>query len=133
MMDPEKKKWSVIYPVYVNSKKTAADGRKIAKVKACENPTAQEIYDVCKHLGFKCELEADKAFPRDFMQKGRVRVLVQENKQSVHPDIHTKAALMVKLGELIPRLQSRQGGGAAASGAAAAGGKGGKRDKRKGR
>lgn len=120
----------------------------------------------------KLVVQADKAFPRDFMQKGRVRVLVQENKQSVHPDIHTsacpsslaisllllrllfmplsksrvydthcggggghgtEAALMVKLGELIPRLQSRQGGGAAASGAAAAGGKGGKRDKRKGR
>ena len=45
----------------------------------------------------------------------------------------TEAALMVKLGELIPRLQSRQGGGAAASGGGAAGGKGGKRDKRKGR
>jgi signal recognition particle subunit SEC65 len=57
MMDPEKKKWSVLYPVYINSKKTAADGRKIAKTKACENPTAQEIFDVCKHLGFKCELE----------------------------------------------------------------------------
>jgi signal recognition particle subunit SRP19 len=63
MMDPEKKKWSVIYPVYINSKKTAADGRKIAKVKACENPTAQEIYDVCKHLGFKCELEVQCYLP----------------------------------------------------------------------
>jgi signal recognition particle subunit SEC65 len=62
-MDPEKKKWSVIYPVYINAKKTAADGRKIAKVKACENPTAQEIYDVCKHLGFKCELEVQCYLP----------------------------------------------------------------------
>lgn len=44
----------------------------------------------------------------------------------------TEVALMVKLGELIPRLQSRQGGGAAVSGGGAAGGKGGKRDKRKG-
>ena len=57
MMDPEKKKWSVLYPVYLNSKKTAAEGRKIAKTKACENPTPQEISMLRKHLGFKCELE----------------------------------------------------------------------------
>jgi hypothetical protein len=47
-----------------------------------------------------------------------------------------ETALLQKLGELIPKLQSRQGGSAAAAAGGSsnvAGGKGGKRDKRKGR
>ena len=52
-----KKKYRVIYPVYINAKKTIPEGRQIAKDKACENPTATEVFDVVKHLGFPCELE----------------------------------------------------------------------------
>ena len=37
------KKWIIIYPVYINSKKTIAVGRRIAAERACENPTCIEI------------------------------------------------------------------------------------------
>ncbi|KAJ6829568.1 signal recognition particle 19 kDa protein isoform X1 [Iris pallida] len=37
------KKWIVFYPIYVNSKKTIAEGRRIAAEKACENPTCVEM------------------------------------------------------------------------------------------
>jgi len=53
----QKKKWKIIYPVYINSKKTLPEGRRIPKDKACENPTVTEVYDILKHLGFSCELE----------------------------------------------------------------------------
>ena len=47
---PNVKKWMILYPVYINSKKTIAEGRRISASKACENPTLVEIGDSCKHL-----------------------------------------------------------------------------------
>ena len=47
---PNIKKWVVFYPVYINSKKTVAEGRRISLTKACENPTCVEIADCCGHL-----------------------------------------------------------------------------------
>lgn len=51
------KKWVVIYPVYINSKKTIAEGRRINASKACENPSCAEIYDCCNHLKLPCAIE----------------------------------------------------------------------------
>ncbi|XP_048229466.1 signal recognition particle 19 kDa protein isoform X2 [Ricinus communis] len=74
---PNIKKWVVLYPVYINSKKTIAQGRRICTSKACENPTCVEIGDCCSHLKLPFAIEIDKAYPRDFMQIGRVRVLLK--------------------------------------------------------
>lgn len=51
------KKWIVLYPVYINSKKTIAEGRRICATKACENPTCVEIGDCCAHLKIPFALE----------------------------------------------------------------------------
>lgn len=51
------KKWIVIYPVYINSKKAIAEGRRIGADKACENPTCIEINDCCQHLKIPCAIE----------------------------------------------------------------------------
>ncbi|XWS18726.1 hypothetical protein CRYUN_Cryun32bG0069300 [Craigia yunnanensis] len=72
------KKWVVFYPVYINSKKTVAEGRRISLTKACENPTCAEISDCCSHLKLANAIEIDKAYPRDFMQRGRVRVQLRK-------------------------------------------------------
>ncbi|XP_006598749.1 signal recognition particle 19 kDa protein-like isoform X2 [Glycine soja] len=75
---PNLKKWIVMYPVYINSKKTMAEGRRIGLAKACENPTCAEIGDCCSYLKLPFAIEIDKAYPRDFMQRGRVRVLLKK-------------------------------------------------------
>ncbi|XP_020217101.2 signal recognition particle 19 kDa protein isoform X2 [Cajanus cajan] len=75
---PNIKKWIVMYPVYINSKKTMAEGRRIGLAKACENPTCAEIGDCCSYLKLPFAIEIDKAYPRDFMQRGRVRVLLKK-------------------------------------------------------
>lgn len=124
MLDPEKKKWTVVYPVYLNSKKTCAEGRKIAKAKSVENPTAHDLAEACKLLGLQCELEADKAYPRDFLQKGRVRVLIKENGQPIKPEIPNKAALIVKLGQIVPKLPKQPGGAGSTKGSRKNKGKG---------
>ncbi|KAJ9178400.1 hypothetical protein P3X46_010286 [Hevea brasiliensis] len=111
MMDgnmPNIKKWVVLYPVYINSKKTIAEGRRISVTKACENPTCAEIGDCCSHLKLPFAIEIDKAYPRDFMQIGRVRVLLKKDDGTFYnPAIPTRKQLMLRVAELVPRHPMR--------------------------
>lgn len=54
---PNIKRWVVIYPVYINSKKTVAEGRRISVEKACESPTCAEIGDCCSHFKLPFAIE----------------------------------------------------------------------------
>ncbi|EOY27488.1 Signal recognition particle [Theobroma cacao] len=102
------KKWVVFYPVYINSKKTVAEGRRISLTKACENPTCAEIADCCSHLKLVNAIEIDKAYPRDFMQRGRVRVqLRKEDGTLYNPAISSRKQLMLHVAELVPRHPGR--------------------------
>uniref|UniRef100_A0ACD5Z0C5 Uncharacterized protein n=2 Tax=Avena sativa TaxID=4498 RepID=A0ACD5Z0C5_AVESA len=51
------KKWKIIYPVYLNSKKTVPEGRRIAATKACPDPTCIEIADSCTYLKIRCAID----------------------------------------------------------------------------
>ncbi|KAA8515985.1 hypothetical protein F0562_019164 [Nyssa sinensis] len=105
---PNIKKWVVLYPVYINSKKTIAEGRRISTIKACENPTCAEIGDCCSHLKLSFAIEIDKAYPRDFMQRGRVRVLLKKEDGTPHnPAISSRKELMLRVAELVPRHPGR--------------------------
>lgn len=107
-VQPSIKRWIVIYPVYINSKKTLAEGRRIRAKKACENPTCVEIADSCIYLKLSCVIEADKAYPRDFMQRGRVRVqLKREDGSLANPEIPSRKELMLRIAELVPRHHGR--------------------------
>ncbi|CAM0910530.1 unnamed protein product [Alopecurus aequalis] len=102
------KKWKIIYPVYLNSKKTVAEGRRIAAAKACPDPTCMEIADSCGYLKIPHAVESDKAYPRDFFQVGRVRVqLTNDDGSPVNPAIRTKKQLMIQIAELVPKHHGR--------------------------
>ncbi|KAF3325515.1 signal recognition particle protein-like protein [Carex littledalei] len=137
-MEREIKKWNIIYPVYMNSKKTIAEGRRISASKACENPTCMEISDCCAHLKIPHAVEIDKAYPRDFMQVGRVRFQLKKADGSFwNPAISSKKALMLQIAELVPKHHERTKkqettGSSSAAGAAGAGpSKSGKHGKKK--
>jgi signal recognition particle subunit SEC65 len=51
------KTWSVVYPVYIDSKKTVAEGRRVAAGEACPDPTCAEIADCWSHLKIPCAIE----------------------------------------------------------------------------
>ncbi|KAK2975286.1 hypothetical protein RJ640_001135 [Escallonia rubra] len=105
---PNIKKWNILYPVYINSKKTIDEGRRINASKACENPTCAEIGDCCSHLKIPFGIEIDKAYPRDFMQRGRVRVsLKREDGTLYNPAISSRKQLMLHVAELVPRHPGR--------------------------
>ncbi|XP_022979984.1 signal recognition particle 19 kDa protein [Cucurbita maxima] len=105
---PNIKRWVVLYPIYINSKKTIAEGRRIGVSKACENPTCAEIGDCCSHLKLPFAIEIDKAYPRDFMQRGRVRVLLKKEDGTLsNPAIPSRKQLMLRIAELVPRHPGR--------------------------
>ncbi|KAK1591376.1 hypothetical protein Q3G72_006693 [Acer saccharum] len=137
MMDGEIaniKKWIVIYPVYINSKKTIVEGRRISTSKACENPTCAEIGDCCSYLKIPFAIEIDKAYPRDFMQRGRVRALLKREDGTLYnPAISSRKQLMIHVAELVPRHPGRTkkqepaSTSAAAAGPSSKSGKGGRK------
>ena len=101
-----------IYPAYINKKKTIAEGRRISKSHCCDNPTANEIRDVCTGLGLKA-LAQDKAYPRELFKgdvtyRGRVRVnLFSEDGSPIDARFPTKKALLQQIGGMVPKLKSR--------------------------
>jgi signal recognition particle subunit SRP19 len=99
----------IIYPVYLNSKATIADGRRIAAEHGVDNPTLGEIIEVLKHLGYQPALE-DKIYPRDALARGRIRVNLRDAStgELTVPEIASRKQLLRKLGESIPNLKSRK-------------------------
>ncbi|XP_044761427.1 signal recognition particle 19 kDa protein [Coccinella septempunctata] len=107
----DRERWICIYPAYINSKKTIPQGRKIAKDKCVENPTYQEIRDVLSATGFLVGVE-NKCFSRErskeLLFRGRIRVQLKNNDGTpVNPDYPTRDSLLIHLGEMIPKLKTR--------------------------
>ena len=46
-------RWATIFPAYLDKKKTIAEGRRIPKEKAVENPNYVEVAEVLKAKGFQ--------------------------------------------------------------------------------
>eukprot|EP00117_Sycon_ciliatum_P015645 scpid29268/ scgid15408/ Signal recognition particle 19 kDa protein; Signal recognition particle 19 kDa protein len=126
--DPASKdRWVCIYPAYLNSRKTVAEGRRIAKEKAVHEPTVQEIYNVCTNKGLTCAVEETKRYTRDWTMDpaklGRIRVQLKKSDGTpCHAELQTRKQILLYLGDMIPRLKSRHthGASAAAAGGAAA-------------
>ncbi|ROL53699.1 Signal recognition particle 19 kDa protein [Anabarilius grahami] len=116
-----------IYPAYINSKKTLAEGRRIPAEKAVENPSCAEIRDVLTAAGLNVLLE-NKMYPREWNRdvqfRGRVRI--QLKLEDGRKDVMFYAA------EMIPKLKSRtqKSGGADAGSQPGEGGKKGKKKKK---
>ncbi|KAK0087394.1 hypothetical protein PV325_001156 [Microctonus aethiopoides] len=105
--------WICIYPLYINSKKTRAEGRKLPKSKCVENPTHQEIRDVLIAAGLKVGVE-NKLHPRErskeLLYRGRIRVqLKNDDGTPLSPNFPTRDSLLNYLGTTIPNLKVRQG------------------------
>ncbi|GFY69527.1 uncharacterized protein TNIN_24401 [Trichonephila inaurata madagascariensis] len=60
----DRERWICIYPAYINSKKTNAEGRRINKEKCVENPTCQEIRDVLDAASFQIGVEGCTTYAR---------------------------------------------------------------------
>uniref|UniRef100_A0A672L7Q7 Signal recognition particle 19 kDa protein n=2 Tax=Sinocyclocheilus grahami TaxID=75366 RepID=A0A672L7Q7_SINGR len=125
-----------IYPAYINSKKTIAEGRRIAAEKAVENPSCAEIRDVLTAAGLNVLLE-NKMYPREWNRdgqfRGRVRIQLKLEDGSLCQDkFASRKDVMFYVAEMIPKLKSRtqKSGGAEAGSQPGEGGKKGKKKKK---
>merc|ERR1719245_871695 len=104
-------RWRCLYPNYINSKKSAHHGRQIARERGVEWPHPAEMAEICEYLKIPHVLQMDKAYPRDWLIRGRVRVMLKTPEGAyTHQEIHTKQQVMEKMGQLIPKLKSRSVG-----------------------
>ncbi|KAL3998694.1 Signal recognition particle 19 kDa protein [Acanthocheilonema viteae] len=130
-------RWICIYPLYMNSRKTIAQGRRVSKNKAVDSPTAQEIFDILSNAGMKVKLEKQKMHPldpnRDANSQGRVRVQLRNDDGSLCDEkFPTRMSLMLYACEMVPKLKTRQVGGGITSQTSSGGGiGGGKANKKK--
>lgn len=108
-MGIEHDKRVIVYPNYLNSTKTVAEGRRIPKDKACSNPQLMEMLDSCtKGLMLPAALE-NKAYSRDWLVRGRLRVQLKDSDgKPVNPNIPTRTVLMLRMAELIPKHPMRR-------------------------
>lgn len=65
-----------LYPAYFDSSRSREDGRRVSRSVAVAGPTAEELRDVAKKLGFRVEVEPEVAHPsRPHKPEGRVLIL----------------------------------------------------------
>jgi signal recognition particle subunit SRP19 len=103
-----------IYPAYINAKKTRAQGRRVGKSKAIDNPTVNEIRDILENAGLKIVVEANRLYSREEsrepQQRGRIRVQLKNADETLIKDqFKTKDDLLFYLVDMIPKLKSRSG------------------------
>lgn len=115
MHPPDTSKWTCIYPSYLDSRLKVAQGRRVSKALAVENPTLQEISEILGFFRLPHALE-NKVFPRDILARGRFKVMLKHpaghlsNPEIPNSKSYVEKRLLVKLCELIPRLKSRMAG-----------------------
>ncbi|KAJ7993780.1 hypothetical protein DPEC_G00258260 [Dallia pectoralis] len=131
----EKERFICIYPAFINSKKTLAEGRRIPTEKAVENPTCAEIRDVLTAAGMNVLVE-NKMYPREWNKdvqfRGRVRVQLKQEDGTLYNDkFSSRKEVMFYAAETIPKLKTRtQKGGGETSSHQGEGGKKGKKKKK---
>lgn len=66
---------NVIWPAYLDSKLSRAEGRRVPKDLAVEEPTVEEIAKAVQQIGYDAIVERDKAYSREhWTERGRVVV-----------------------------------------------------------
>ncbi|MFT4944365.1 MAG: signal recognition particle subunit SRP19 [Halovenus sp.] len=65
---------NVIWPAYFDAALTRAEGRRVSRELAVEEPTVEEIARAVKQVGYDAVIERDTTYPREFEPRGRVLV-----------------------------------------------------------
>ncbi|RDW94472.1 signal recognition particle protein Sec65 [Coleophoma crateriformis] len=82
------KDFQCLYPVYFDKNRTRAEGRRVGKELAVENPVAREIANACARLGLESCFEMMKTHPKDWGNPGRVKVKLKGGRNSMVKNKH---------------------------------------------
>ncbi|KAI0371348.1 signal recognition particle SRP19 subunit [Pilatotrama ljubarskyi] len=100
------KKWTCIYPIYIDAKRPCGRGeRRIPRAKSVWWPLSKDIADATNRLGLGTLHEVNKAHPRDWENPGRVRVQWKKDGRLVNPAIKTKKQLLEMIAMQIQMLK----------------------------
>jgi signal recognition particle subunit SRP19 len=100
--DREKSKhYQCLYPIYFDKAKTRAEGRRVGRELAVENPLAREMADAAANLGLRTVFEPDKTHPKDWSNPGRVRVLLKQDGKLLDDDVKNKHHLYVLIAQYL--------------------------------
>ena len=104
-------RWVIVYPAYLDARKTEAEGRRVRKDIAVKAPHAVEIFKICGELGITAKLELNKTYSRDFFSRGRVRIkLFEDNtKTPLLKQIPNRKSLLVHLAVAFKDFRERNG------------------------
>jgi signal recognition particle subunit SRP19 len=85
---------TIIWPVYIDSKRTKKEGRKISKKNGVSSPRLSEISRAARKLDLKPENESDKSYPGLWWEStGRI---VVERDEISKKDLLLKISNMIK-------------------------------------
>eukprot|EP01084_Bolivina_argentea_P201048 343711_1 len=102
-------RYHTLYPSFINSHKTKAQGRRIPREAACNDPIFQEMSVVCQMLKLWHVIEPHRCYSREPYVRGRIRVRIFLPDGSLaNPAIETKIKLLMTMGKLIPTLPCRR-------------------------
>ncbi|CDO71183.1 hypothetical protein BN946_scf184845.g53 [Trametes cinnabarina] len=100
------KKWTCIYPIYIDAKRPYGRGeRRIPRAKSVWWPLSKDIADATNRLGLGTVHEVQKSHPRDWENPGRVRVQWKKDGRLVNPAIKTKKQLLEMIALQIQMLK----------------------------
>ena len=102
--------WPTFYPQYVDSNRTIAQGRKVARADACMAPHVYELAEIARYFKLQFVIEGNKAYPRDNIRRaGRIKVQMKDAEgNAINPEVPSRIALCRQFGKLIPKLKSRE-------------------------
>ena len=82
--------WLILYPIYFDTGRSIAHGRRVGRKQGVASPLAKTIADACKEAGFNVVFEPQKTHPADWSNPGRVRIqwrLEGASSQPGHPGV----------------------------------------------
>src|ERR1700761_3145625 len=85
-------RWTSIYPIYIDAKRSYGQERRIARDKAVWWPLSKDIAQAAVNIGIQCLHESNKNHPRDWENPGRVKVLWKKDGRLVYPRAKTSAS-----------------------------------------
>ncbi|KAI9811684.1 MAG: signal recognition particle subunit [Thelocarpon impressellum] len=84
------KSYQTVYPVYFDAGRSRAEGRRVGRALAVQNPLARDIVEAIGNLGLNALFEPGKLHPKDWANPGRVKVLVKADGKAVSPRVKNK-------------------------------------------
>ncbi|EGF79818.1 hypothetical protein BATDEDRAFT_25645 [Batrachochytrium dendrobatidis JAM81] len=97
------KRWTCIYPVYIDQDKSYAEGRRVSKSQAVKNPAAIYMAEAVQRLGLTSVVEPKCRHPRDPFTFGRIRVQIHTTAgKPISPIYFNKRQLLIKIASMLP-------------------------------